>query len=314
MNEINDILAKYFSGEANTEEKRLAEDWSVKNAEEYAVLSEAWKTADKNLLDKLDFKTFDEKAAWTKVAANLVDEKEIKVIKMSFYKRVAAACAVLLFGFLGYWMLNQGPDFNSIANTEKSPKEISLPDGSKVWLAANSTLDYQSDFESERNLKLKGEAYFEVARDEAHPFIISTEFGEIEVLGTAFNVNVSAVGTEVGVAHGRVAVRNENGEKELTVGDFAIATDDGISSIENTNANYDSWKTGIFNFDNTPLSQVILLLNKHYVEKIELTSPDKGNIEVDGKFDNTQIEEIIDIIVLTCRVEVEYGDSLIRLK
>ncbi|NOQ70581.1 MAG: DUF4974 domain-containing protein [Crocinitomix sp.] len=315
MKDINDILAKHFSGEANAEETQLAEEWKLQYAEEYAVMAEAWQTADKNLLEGLEFKTFDSKAAWTKVDGQLVDEKEIKVIKMTFYKRVAAACAILLVGFAGFWLLNQGPTFNTLANEDNAPKEMSLPDGSTVWLAANSTLDYQEDFENERNLKLKGEAFFEVARDEAHPFIITTEFGEIEVLGTAFNVNVTEKGTEVGVDHGRVAVRNENGEEELTVGEFAVANTEGVSEIANPDVNYNSWKTGIFNFENMSLNNVVALLNKHYATKVELVSSDKGESEVlNGTFAEAPIEEIIDFIELTCGVKAEYGDDLIRLK
>jgi transmembrane sensor len=314
MNEINDILAKHFSGEVNAEETQLVETWKLEHADEYALMSEAWQTADKNLLEGLKFKTFDHKAAWSKVDEKLVDEKEIKVIKMQFYKRVAAACAILLVGFAGFWLLNQGPTFKNVANMDNAPKEIGLPDGSTVWLAANSTLDYQEDFENERNLKLNGEAFFDVARG-AHPFIISTEFGEVEVLGTAFNVNVTEKGTEVGVDHGRVAVRNENGEEEITVGEFVVANAEGVSEIGNTDVNFDSWKTGVFDFENMSLNDVVALLNKHYATKVELVSSDKGESEaLHGTFAEAPIEDIIDFIVLTCRVEAEYGDDLIRLK
>jgi ferric-dicitrate binding protein FerR (iron transport regulator) len=315
MNDINDILAKHFSGEANAEETKQAEQWKLQHAEEYALMSEAWKSADKNLLENLEFKTFDHKAAWGKVDEQLVDEKEIKVIKMTFYKRVAAACAILLVGFAGFYLLNQGPAFETIANTDNAPKEISLPDGSTVWLAANSTLDYQEDFETERNLKLKGEAFFDVARDEAHPFIITTEFGEIEVLGTAFNVNVTENSTEVGVEHGRVAVSNENGKTELTVGEFAVANTEGVSEIEETDANYDSWKTGVFDFDGTQLHEVVELLNKHYTTKVELLGQIADtDCMCNGNYSNEPIETIIKSIVLTCGVEAEYSDTLIRLK
>lgn len=315
MNDINDILAKHFSGEANAEETQLVEEWKLQHAEEYAVMSEAWQTADKNLLEGLEFKTFDHKTAWTKVDEQLVDEKKIKVIKMQFYRRVAAACAVLLVGFAGFWLLNQGPTFKNIANTDDAPKEISLPDGSTVWLAANSTLDYQEDFKNERNLILDGEAFFDVARDETHPFIISTKFGEIEVLGTAFNVNVTKKGTEVGVDHGRVAVRNENGEEEITVGESVVANGEGVSEIASADVNFDSWKTGVFDFDNMSLNNVVDLLNKHYATKVELISSDKGESEVlNGTFAEAPIEDIIDFIILTCPVEAEYGDNVIRLK
>lgn len=313
MKDINDILAKHFSGGVNPEEAKLVADWKRANEEEYAILAEAWQTADDHLLKGLEFKTFDQKGAWEKVDAKLVDEKEIKVIKMKFYRNVAAACAILLVGLAGFWFLNR-TSFESVSNTAGTPKEISLPDGSKVWLASNSTLEYNSDFENERALNLEGEAFFDVARDEAHPFIISTEFGEVEVLGTAFNIEVEAEGAVVSVEHGKVAVRNDGGEVKLTAGESATATNSGVSDKAPADLNYQGWKTGSFNFYDTPLSDVVEILNKHYETEVILDNKDKANDLVTGTFKNADIDDIIEVIVLTCDVEEEKDENIIRLK
>lgn len=314
MKDINDILAKHFSGETTAGEANLVNEWKRENEEEYAILSEAWKEADASLLENLEFKSFDHKAAWNKVDSQLIDEqKETKVIKMNFYKKVAAACAVLLVGLGAFWFLSQNK-YSSLSNTANAPKEISLPDGSTVWLAANSTLEYTTDFKNERSLNLEGEAFFEVARDEAHPFIISTPNGEVEVLGTAFNVNTSAESMLVSVDHGRVAVRNENGDEvELTAGESATSSESGVSSVE-TDVNFDAWKTGEFEFEGTPLNEVIEMLNKHYETQVELLSDDKANESFVGSFKSADIKEIIDAISLTCGVDAEYGEDVIRLR
>lgn len=314
MKDINDILAKHFSGETTAEEANLVNNWKCENEKEYAFLSEAWKKADASLLENLEFKFFDHKAAWNKVDSQLIDEqKETKVIKMNFYKKVAAACAVLLVGLGAFWFLNQDK-YSRLSNTANAPKEISLPDGSTVWLAANSTLEYATDFKNERSLNLEGEAFFEVARDETHPFIIGTPNGEVEVLGTAFNVNTSSESMLVSVDHGRVAVRNENGDElELTAGESATSSESGVSSLE-TDVNFDAWKTGEFEFEATPLNEVIETLNKHYETQVELVSDNKASESFVGSFKSVDIKEIIDAISLTCGVEAEYGEGVIRLR
>ncbi len=314
MKDINDILAKHFSGETDPEEVRLVAEWKLKNEAEYAALSDAWKEADTDLLGNLEFKTFDHKSAWDKVDSKLINHKDVKVIKLKFYRNVAAACAILLVGLTGFWFLNKGSGFESVSNMANAPQEISLPDGSTVWLAANSTLDYKLDFVTDRSLKLDGEAFFEVARDEEHPFIIATEMGDVEVLGTAFNVDASSESTIVSVDHGKVALRNQSQEIKLTKGQSANSTEVGISQIEEVKINYDSWKTGVFNFSDTPLDEVVSLLNKHYDTKVELMESAKVDAAFNGSFDNAPIDVIIESIVLTCDVEADTGDDMIRLR
>jgi len=314
MEELDEILAKHFSGETNAEENALIAAWKTEHEEEYAQLVSAWKTIDDLPLDSKTVKTFDSTAAWEKVDARLVDHKEVKIIKLKFYRNVAAACAILLVGLAGYWFINRGPNFESITNTASVPQEIKLPDGSEVWLAANSTLEYQEDFANNRSLKLEGEAFFEVARDEAHPFVITTKMGEIEVLGTGFNVKSDAILTEVSVDHGKVALRHKTEEVQLTAGESAIANSTGLTEKAVVEANYKAWKTGVFNFDDTPLSEVIHLLNAHYSTKIELITTTKEEPTLHGQFDNRPLEEIVDFIYLSCHLKAEYGEDVIRLK
>lgn len=314
MEEMDEILAKHFSGETNAEENALIAAWKTEHEEEYAELATAWKTIDDLPLDSKMVKTFDSKAAWEKVDARLVDHKEVKIIKLKFYRNVAAACAILLVGLAGYWFINRGPNFESITNTANVPQEIQLPDGSEVWLAANSTLEYQEDFSTNRSLKLNGEAFFDVARDEKHPFVIATQMGEIEVLGTAFNVKSDEKTTLVSVDHGKVALRQDAAEVQLTAGESAQATASGVSEKTAANPNYNAWKTGNFYFNNTPLVEVIALMNAHYGTKIELVGTAGANAVLTGTFENKPIQDLIDTIVLTCDVEADYGEDVIRLK
>lgn len=80
---------------------------------------------------------------------------------------------------------------NTISTAKGETYQLRLPDGSMVWLNAASSLTYAADLVSEgkRNVKLKGEAYFEISKDKSHPFIVKTDLQEVEVLGTHFNIN-----------------------------------------------------------------------------------------------------------------------------
>lgn len=314
MKDINDILAAYFSGNISEEDKAYVTEWKAENEEEFTLLSEAWKeTVDYKSAD-LVFKTFDHQKALEKVNSAIDNDKETKIIKLNFYKKVAAACAILLVGLAGFWFVKNNSGSNTLANTNHTPKEINLPDGTTVFLAANSSIDYASDFESNRSVSLKGEAFFEVARDEKHPFVITTDLGEIEVLGTAFNVDANDLETVVSVEHGKVAVRNDKKEVQLTAGESATATKETVSEKTTADENYLSWKTGSFVFENTPLTETVALLNKFYEKQIVLSAEVTNTDNFNGTFDNKDLDVIISAIVLTCNLEAEYGDNEIQLK
>lgn len=313
MSDFNDILAKHFAGETSTEEETQVLEWKVANQEEYALLAEAWSAEPVESTH-----VYDAKGAWDKIdlltSEEQLEDKGSKVIKMRRFKFIAAAaCGILLIG-LGLKFLTGGfgDGMVEINNDTASIREVSLPDGSEVSLAPHSNLKYANDFESNRNVELEGQAYFEVARDEAHPFVITTEKGEIEVLGTAFNVRCEAKGTTVSVEHGLVAVRNEGDEVKLSENQSAMTSDEGVSEVASNDINYLSWKTGSFEFTQAPLPKVIDQLNQFYKKQIKLEGDHLNDIELTASFDNLPFEEAIDIIEIICDVNSEeVGDEVI---
>ena len=311
MQHIEEILSKHFAGEANPQEEAAVAQWKTENEEEYAILSKAW-TASADL----EIREYDAKAALAKIETQLIDQpKETKVFRLNnVFRYAVAACAVVLLGLTAVWYVNS-PDFVIVENTTAVAMEIDMLDGSKVTLAPNSTLEYNKDFKNHRDIRLNGEAYFDVARDEDHPFVIETEFGNVEVLGTAFNVDVNEGNTHVFVERGKVALRNEGDEVLLTKDQEGFSTGDMVSKAEEaTDPNIMSWRTGYFVFENTPLNRVVEELDGYYKEDITLENEKAGKIGFTGQFRKRPVEELIEIIVLTCRVEAEYGENTIRLK
>ena len=315
MQDIYDILAKHFAGETSAEEERFVADWKQTNREEYDLFAVAFNMVPEAVEKDFAFKQYDHIAALKKMEPLLnKPDGETTVFRLnSFFKYAAAACAVLLIGITAVWLVN-GNGFTTVTNDGLSAKEISLPDGSTVWLAANSSMDYFTDFTDNRNIQLKGEAFFEVEPDKSHPFKVETATGEIEVLGTAFNVEVTEGETEVSVDHGLVALRNENGEVKLSKGQRATSDGKKLSEIVAADENYLSWRTGIFHFEDTPLDEVVAELNKFYPEKITVDRKISPEHSITGEFDNRPVEELIEVIVLTCGLEAEYGEGTIRLK
>ncbi|MCG8576940.1 MAG: FecR domain-containing protein [Flavobacteriales bacterium] len=312
MQDINDILSKHFAGESNPQEEAVVSQWKEDHQEEYEILSMAWsETVD------FSYKEYDSKAALNKIEARLQGEETTKgkVFQLNkFVRYAAAACAVLLVGMSAVWFLS-GNNFVSVENDGNVAKQVNLPDGSTVWLAANSTLEYHKEFETNRAINLEGEAYFDVAKDPSHPFVISTEFGEVEVLGTAFNVDVNENSTEVFVERGKVAVRNDHDQVELTAGQESVVSESKVTAAQlSDDANVLSWKTGNFIFDETPLAEVVEELNGYYSDYISLENKSVSDVPFSGEFNQRPVKELIEIIVLTCGVEAEYGEDTIRLK
>jgi transmembrane sensor len=147
--------------------------------------------------------------------------------------------------------------------------QVRLSDGTKVWLNASSSLKYPEQFsDSVRVVELSGEAYFEVIKDAAHPFILSTGSNNVRVLGTHFNVNNYADNQEtiVTLAEGSVKL---NGSVILKPGeegsiDHAGKIQTGAADLESALA----WKEGQFIFKMTPLEQVMKQVSHWYNARI----------------------------------------------
>ncbi len=140
-----------------------------------------------------------------------------------------------------------------------------LGDGSVVWLNSESVLEYPRNFTGDRRVvKLSGEGYFEVERDEARPFVVIAGDAEVVVLGTSFNVEARRDAVTTTLVSGSVAVATPRGTVTLTPGDQAVAREDGIAVGQVDATLYSSWTKGVFKFDKMPLADICARLSKWY--------------------------------------------------
>lgn len=159
---------------------------------------------------------------------------------------------------------------NTLSTARGETYIVMLPDDTKVWLNAASTLKYPVSFAAlkERRVELFGEAYFEIAKDKRHPFIVKTNKQEIEVLGTHFNVNAYAdeADTKTTLLEGSVKVAStvSNSNLILKPNEQAVLSDHGFKRQKADVAEVIAWKDGYFRFKDENLKSIMLKLSRWY--------------------------------------------------
>jgi len=317
MEQINDILAKHFSSiPLSDDEKLILDEWKSNHLKEYETLADL--EANWSNVPQTEYKEFNTQKAWQKIEGQIKEQpkKETKVFTLNpFIKYAIAASVMLAVVFTGFKFFGSSDNnYVAFSNTSEQVKTLQLEDGTTVYLAKNTTVEYQEDFANNRDLKLDGEAFFDVHRDENHPFIIHTDYGEVEVLGTSFDVNTKTSQTVVSVKSGRVELRNSNEKIILTKNESASSDGKHISSKTMVNPNYLAWKTGEFKFNNTPINEVINTLNSYYNTKVILSDNVDKSIMFTGDFKQENLDVIIDAITLSCNLQSENKNQQIIIK
>nr|WP_121270985.1 FecR family protein [Pedobacter schmidteae] len=213
-------------------------------------------------------------------------------------------------GQVVYQAEKQEADAAGKTNTVTTPRggqyQIVLPDGTRVWLNAASTLSFPTAFAGLRNrvVELKGEAYFEVAKDKSKPFIVKTSKQQVEVLGTHFNINAYAneENTRTTLLEGSVkvaamgllsqsAVLKPNQQAILANNTLTVATVDPEMAID--------WKTGNFSFNKESLPAIMRKISRWYDVEIVYQDNYTGNDFTGIVSRKKQVTEVLELLELT---------------
>lgn len=164
--------------------------------------------------------------------------------------------------------------YNTISTPIGGQYQVILPDGSKVWLNAMTSIKFPVSFSTlkERRIELSGEAYFEVEHDKDHPFKVITAKQEVEDLGTQFDVNAypDEASTKTTLLKGLVEVTSGNDASILKPGQQAKLINTIAVSVVNTQA-VTAWKNGYFMFDDEKLEDIMRLMSRWYNIKVIYT-------------------------------------------
>lgn len=260
-----------------------------------------------------------ETRSWRKIS-DYFRKKEIRFF-LSVSKYAAIIVLALLTGILmnQYWspLSNQPLTYSEVKVPLGQMAEITLSDGTHVWLNSGTTLRYADNFGNEgREVKLDGEAFFKVKKDEI-PFKVKLNRSEIEVLGTSFAAlsykedNFS----QVTLVEGSVKVNNISGEEmtRLTPEEqiYIPATpEDYLVKKVNTRF-YESWTEGKIEFDDEKLSDVARRLERWYNVEIHFEQEEIGDLRFSGTIlKNKPFNQIVKAFCLLLPVEVEYQNNI----
>lgn len=208
------------------------------------------------------------------------------VILLNPWKKVLRVAAVIAFIFaLSLVYLSTLEETISTRYAQRT--EVVLPDASEVWLNAGSEISYnKKNWDKERRVDLKGEAFFKVAKGEK--FSVATSTGTVMVLGTRFNVETRGKYFEVSCFEGLVRVTYRGKSRELPAGTSFLAIDGKIMPIQGPGANAPSWINNESTFQSTPLAYVLSEFERQY--NVEVST---RNVNLDqlytGSFSNTNI-------------------------
>lgn len=234
-------------------------------------------SAEENLLNDFAFSEY-QNSKWDahlmgnpeEVSQNIYDEIQLRIGKKKtfnpYLKYMAAASILFLLG-LGFFLRPNVLNQKQITfKTSSIPKSIQLNDGSKIYLAANSSFQYPEKFDGDKRTVslLKGNAFFEIAKDKKHPFIIHSGEIQTRVVGTSFHIQLSKSNCKVIVVTGKVNVSGKGQSVDLVPNQEALFESQKLTKQQADKAFLVNWYNEDVTLDQSTLKQVITILQYKY--------------------------------------------------
>ena len=185
--------------------------------------------------------------------------------RLRVYRLSAVAATLLLCIAVAFYLLgNSGR--TELTNTSSAVAVYSLPDGSRVTLQEGSTLAYDTDFnDSDRQVELHGQGYFEVTPDADRPFYVYRGDNRLRVTGTAFNVKAESALFEVEVSEGTVELHTDGSTVPVQAMEYAtLVPGKSVVHAPAPHLNHHAWRTGKLQFDRTPVADVLAYLHDNW--------------------------------------------------
>ena len=355
----NNLIIRFLMNEASREEVKLLEEWVMldsTNKHYFEQISDTWHAIE--LKKELNKEVIQSDLS---SVLNRIDGK--KQGHIHFLKRgksnsklwIIHIAAVFILGFALSWFVFYGQKtinsndlaYNVIETPKGSNTSIILPDGSKIWLNAESTLRYPQNFSTnEREVFLEGEAFFEVAKDKTRLFLVNTSGLTIKVFGTRFNVKSYPEDdiVETTLVEGSISIVKTSSKGEVVGEEIKMEPNEQIvfykkqentipntiqpKKIENTPAKkmnlvlkkqidterFTSWKDGQLLIKSEPMIELAETLERRYNVQIHFEDEDIRQFRFTGTFQNETIEQVMEAIKLAASIDykIEEGNIWIR--
>jgi len=226
-------------------------------------------------------------------------KKPTKTIRLKLFYKIAASLLLLIAP--AYYLYSINSTVSKITQVAQTTF-VDLPDASQVKLSANSKLQYcKTNWNSKRMLTLKGEAYFKVKKGEK--FTVKTKLGNVEVLGTQFNVKQRNAIFEVVCYKGSVKVTSGKKTEVLLPGNVFQIINNKQTTYTKTKDQKPSWTQKESSFKNTPLKDVINELKNYYLVNVQLKNINNQQLFT-GAFTHTNID--VALRTITQSLDIQY--------
>lgn len=316
------LLIRFLTHTCTPEDLRLVDRWIASNkanADWLFEMERVW-----SLKDELRFSDKREiEEAYNRFTLSQGKSKNAEQ-HFYLYSILKYVAAVLIIGLLGLNLYEIIPARFSGDNIVEAPRgqrvSLTLSDGTKVWLNSQSKLIYPTQFSNkERNIKLEGEAFFEVVHKEHIPFVVHSPLLAVKVLGTTFNVkaypNEKSIVT---LAEGKVEVETNNHENKLTLKpneQVAYSEHSGMMLEKNINTNIvKSWIGGEGSFINKRLDDIVRDLERKFDVQITIADDALAMEAFTCRFKETAtIEQILLLLKETRRLDYSFEKGQIRI-
>jgi transmembrane sensor len=246
-----------------------------------------------------------------------------KRIQLNKWIRVAAMFVLPLLTAAGMYLFMSPREVTIaplVVAVERGQKaNITLPDGSKVWLNSQSKLTYSADFNiRKRELQLDGEAYFEVAHNVEKPFVVLSKDMAVEALGTSFGVKAYNEDNLISsiLMQGKVRVTTPDGEAILLPNDRILYDKtkrrNALSRVTNA-TDFTGWIHNELRFENESLSEIAKTIERIYNVEVVFASEKLRNKRFTGTLYNNSLESVLNIISLTSPVSFRINNNQVTL-
>lgn len=316
--EINeDILIRYIDGMLTEEEAVEVKNWRAASLENEKLLEQVYFTAQVASRLKV-MRTVNPDEALSRFKSRIHKKEKRLALRqvLGVIQRAAAVLFIPVFLLSAYLFIQQGQGNVRTLAVRTNPGVVSafdLPDGSKVWLNANSELRYPSDFNADtRTVELTGQGYFEVTKNAHKPFIVKADKDySVEVLGTSFNVSAYKDESmiETTLVEGSVKLNVVSGGKRMTQmlkPNEKAEYQKGADKIKvfDVNTEYDTaWKNGEIIFRNHPMDKVLKTLERNYHVVFEVKDNEILKSIITARFKDEQLPQVLEYLKLASGIQ-----------
>lgn len=336
-----ELLQRYLAGDCAPEERERFEAWLAESPVHRQVVHELREVAvqsrrrvaperEEQLLAQLKQRL--EPAAPPLRAIRVLPRPMPQRSRWVARAKAAAVAALLVGGGAATYLIRSDllPTAGSIADPAMrvvttpagQRAAFNLPDGSRVILGVASTIEYPAAFGTSRNVRLKGEAYFEVEHDEERPFVVRAGDLVATDLGTEFVVRAYAEdqGGRVVVREGKVGLRSaaapaDAPERILEPGELGRLSTTGDPIVERVDPEaHLAWTEGRLVFEGAPLSEVVVELGRWFDVEFQLADSALASRDLYASFDNQSLTSVLNEIAPTLRLRYEQRGRVIILR